>query len=222
MSKHESHATRRILVAAVVLSATLVLLITCYSSPLSRSNAAEFSEAGTGVTVEVTPQPTILAQPSSNTSWAATLTMMVNWKNSTSLSIGEVVSPMPGRWRELLDNNSSLPDNDATLDDLSRRNGLQVERAADCSPRRCVDLLIKYGPLWVLSSAQPTDGDQRSLLIVGAVITSEQRVFLKFIDSEKRRMALLPGADVLGESRSKAGRSDDEKELPIRIVRFRN
>ena len=114
---------------------------------------------------EVMPSVEALAQPTPNTCWAATATMLYAWQQRASYSIQDVVTEAGDRYATLFRTDDPLS---ASLKlGLLSALGLVAEPPSDPSISGWRDLLIKHGPLWVTTVDSGTGFSIHARIIVG-------------------------------------------------------
>ncbi|WP_182812745.1 papain-like cysteine protease family protein [Bacillus sp. ME78] len=96
----------------------------------------------------------VLEQPSSNVCWATVLTMLINWKNKTSLKIESVLLSLDDIYLEKFNNNNGLlgAEKKALLDKV----GLVGEIPQSYTIDGILGLLKTHGPLWATTDEDPS------------------------------------------------------------------
>lgn len=109
-------------------------------------------------TVDVgwTNVPSVLQGPNNKNCWAAATAMMVGWKKQKTFTMEEAVAPAGLRYLQMYRDGTGLPLVDK--DDYLLRQRMRAEPSASYPFERYVELLKKYGPLWVMIDAQEGAG----------------------------------------------------------------
>ena len=96
------------------------------------------------------------AQPSPNTCWATAATMLVSWRDQTSSPIRSICDMAGAEYRARFDADQGLAQADKPA--FLGRLGLVEEPPANYPLQTYVDLMRRYGPLWVTTDVG-TSGD---------------------------------------------------------------
>jgi len=91
----------------------------------------------------------LVAQTSSMSCWAASIGMILGWRDSASYS-DEMIARNPGGTSYMTSYQQGLDPNDKKI---LRANGFEVEPPMCYTVRGIMDLLRAYGPLWVATWA---------------------------------------------------------------------
>lgn len=94
-----------------------------------------------------------IAQPSSMTCWATVATMMVSWKNGTSMTIQSAMDAAGAVYRTKFDNDLGLSGSEKPA--FLKLLGLRGEPPMAYSVDGLLSLLKSHGPLWVTTDEQP-------------------------------------------------------------------
>ncbi|WP_310876883.1 papain-like cysteine protease family protein [Priestia megaterium] len=87
-----------------------------------------------------------IAQTLKNGCWATVLTMLINWKNKTSLEIDAVLLGLAEKYLDIYKDNEGISGSEKKA--LLESAGLVGEAPQNYTPEGILRLLKLYGPLW--------------------------------------------------------------------------
>jgi len=90
-----------------------------------------------------------IKQPKSMDCWITVMTMMINWRDSSSYSVEDIAKRLGSPWDIYYMTNAGLPESDQKK--FMLRTGLHAEPPANYLLSAYRDLLEKNGPLWVVT-----------------------------------------------------------------------
>jgi hypothetical protein len=90
-----------------------------------------------------------IKQPSSMSCWATVYTMMLSWKNNTTLTLDSAVDRLGNPWKTYFYNDDGLPLGQERL--FVSTAGLREEPPANYSIQGFINMLKNYGPLWIVT-----------------------------------------------------------------------
>ncbi|CAN5477554.1 hypothetical protein BH10PSE14_BH10PSE14_14480 [soil metagenome] len=127
------------------------------------SNGAGSSQ----IDFHVTPTVPFVQQPTANTCWAATATMLRSWKEGKALAITDVVDKAGPEYRALFDGDQGLSSDQLPV--FFENLSMSYEQPANYTIPFYVELLKKYGPLWLtLDDDQSPNGmSPHAFILVG-------------------------------------------------------
>lgn len=96
-----------------------------------------------------------LAQPSDNTCWATSATMMVSWHDNASYTIEQVMDMAGQVYRDKFTSDQGLASSEKA--DFLAALGLQGEPPMDYTVDGLLSLLQSYGPLWATTDEDPSE-----------------------------------------------------------------
>ncbi|AYB33511.1 DUF4056 domain-containing protein [Chryseolinea soli] len=97
-----------------------------------------------------------LKQPSDNTCWAATATMMMSWKRQQSMSITSVMTEAGAVYLQKFNDNLPLLSNEKEA--FITALGMVGEAPASYPLQQYIDWLKTYGPLWITTDSSTATG----------------------------------------------------------------
>lgn len=110
---------------------------------------ASHSESQQSISYTVPGVVPLVAQPSPNTCWAAVATMMVSWHEQSSFTIEQVADRAGVIYRQKVDKAGGEGLYGDEKPQLLSALGMKSEVPQSYSIRDILNLLQKYGPLWV-------------------------------------------------------------------------
>jgi len=117
------------------------------------------------IDVDLSEQITPVRQTSTNTCWASVATMLVSWRDGKPYTIIEAMADAGEEYARAFENNRPLmgTDKDRFLAALR----VEAEAPQDFSLSGWVDLLRKYGPLWVTTEGPGDVFSVHAILVTG-------------------------------------------------------
>jgi hypothetical protein len=147
------HPTRRSVVAGLLALPALA----------SRAEAAPVNYAVPGLIVP-------MQQPNDNACWATTATMMVGWKNKTSMTIQAVLQTAGAKYLAMFNDKKWLPGDQKPA--FLAALGLKAEAPQNYLPAGWEQLLKRYGPLWVTTFVDEDPRDPTQFSTHARVLTA--------------------------------------------------
>jgi hypothetical protein len=95
-----------------------------------------------------------LTQPTPNTCWATSATMMISWQRQQSLSIQDAISAAGSQYLDMFDNDEGMGASDEAP--FFQALNMTAEPLASQGPQYYIDLMTSYGPLWVVTDSDIT------------------------------------------------------------------
>ena len=111
----------------------------------SRSNGVARSFGAVDVTITGMVPP--LRQPSGNTCWATTYTMMASWRQNQSIVIADAVGAVDPAWADKFRRDEGL--SGAEKPKFLEQAGLEAKAPMNPSFEGWAQMLSNYGPIWV-------------------------------------------------------------------------
>jgi peptidoglycan hydrolase-like protein with peptidoglycan-binding domain len=125
----------------------------------------------------------IVAQPSGMTCWATVATMMLCWHNRpTVYTIQQAMDLAGAQYRARFDSNQGL--SGAEKGQFLSAIGMRAEQQASYTPTALREMLLAYGPLWVTTDEDPSEGFAVHARIVTGIFSdgTPQGTFLRIND----------------------------------------
>lgn len=134
-----------------------------------------------------------IKQPTENSCWATTLTMIISWKEKKSLPIANVMKRFGPKYVQLFDQSKTIGIELKDELELYKTAGIEVERQLNPSIEGWSDYLKEFGPLAVTIDARPPyGGTVHSILVTGIFGRKDaKKTSISFIDPKTGKEQLM-------------------------------
>lgn len=160
----------------------------------------------------------VIQQPAPNACWITVTTIMMSWRDSTEYKVDAVARGLGEPWLLFFEMDSGLTA--ANQEKFAKRIGLTLEPPASYMLTAYRDLLVRHGPLWIITG----NNSIHARVLIGLEGKGDyQKTDFVFIDPDKGKIVKENVMKFYQKFEAEARTSNREKwkeDLRIQIYHF--